>query len=133
MQIPRRGNETRKHLVAKPESSAFLRHFGADIVLCEHNGGDVVARRTSPPGTLVLEFERSKRNVLRNVTRDFEQGATAVLVECPDFATAAEVARALDRSLPRELREKTGLMTSATLRVLKSFCPQVTSTKNEQP
>jgi len=133
VQVPRRGNETRNHVETKTASGECLRQFGADSVLCEHNGGDVVARRTSPPGTLVIEIERSKRNVLRNVTRDFEQGATAVLVECPDFATAAEVARALDRSLPRELRENTGLMTSATLRVLKSFFPQVTSTQSKQP
>lgn len=118
----RRGNETEDHLSLKREVMAFLLAQGHDLTLCEHRQCDIVALR-SGSGVVCIEIERSERNVLKNVLRDFSSGAAAVVIICPNLKIISAVARRLSRSLPQEFWKRTAVATISTLRL---FLPRHT-------
>ncbi len=133
MQTFSRGHETPEHRVLKPEVAALLRDMGFDPVLCEHEHCDVVAVRSNGKGVLGVEIERSKRNLLRNLTRNFARGCDDVLVVCPNFASAAEASRALARHLPACQQGKVALATISALRLLQPISDkQTTNTLNHE-
>ena len=113
-----RGHETQEHRALKAETIQFLKRWGYTFVLCEHQNSDVIAIRPHSNAILGAEIERSVRNLLKNVSRDFSLGCTHLLIVCPDFKITGQIARKLDRELSSELREKVGLITTSALRML---------------
>jgi hypothetical protein len=113
------GYETDEHRALKREVLQFLWHWGYGAVLCEHQNCDVVAVQPHSASILGVEIERSNRNVLKNLSRDFSRGCEHVLIVCPDFKTLGEVARKLSRALPPEFSAKTALVTISALRLIR--------------
>ncbi|MGZ5506542.1 MAG: hypothetical protein ACXWJX_14150 [Limisphaerales bacterium] len=113
-----RGNESKdKHLLPKCEVLHFLHSFGYGTALCELECCDIVAVHPICGKAIGIEFENSNRNALRNLTRDFANGCSEVLIVCPDFKTLGEVARKLTRVLPHELWPRLSLATLSALRL----------------
>src|SRR5690348_10236409 len=112
-----RGHETAEHRGLKCEVLNFLRNLGYGTVLYEHQCCDVVAVQPRSATILGVEIERSDRNVLKNLSRDFTYGCAQVLIVCPDFKILGAVARKLSRALPPELWIRTGLATISALRL----------------
>lgn len=113
-------NETPVHLADKIELAHLFEKFDFDYVLFEHCHSDVVGVRcgiTSPKIT-AGELQESPRNVVRNIERNFRQGAVGTVVVCRDFAVMAAVAK-VARSLPPSLRPHVGLTNMTTLQLLK--------------
>jgi hypothetical protein len=115
-----RGHETAEHRTSKLEIIASLRGCGYDPVICEHEYCDIVAVRTvnSARQTLAVEMERSPRNVLRNIERNFAHGCDVVLIVCPDVRILTEVTRKIAHHAPHH--EHIAFATPLTLQVLQS-------------
>jgi hypothetical protein len=116
-----RGHETDEHRALKGEVLQFLRQWGYGTVLCEHQNCDVVAVQPHKASILGVEVERSNRNVLKNLSRNFSQGCEHVLIVCPDFHALGQVARKLARDLSPEFGARTALATISALRLLRPF------------
>lgn len=122
MSTNNRGHETGEHRALKAAAAGWLEAAGFDPVLIEHGGCDVVAVRRDGE-VLAVEVERSKRNLLRNLERNFAQGGRSVWVITPDFASAAEVARAVSRHVPAAQQGRIALATSSILQLLRPSLP----------
>lgn len=114
-----RGHETVEHRVLKRETITILRSCGYTLTLPEYICCDIVASRR--PGkhqhVLAVEIERSRRNVLRNLNRNFAQGCDAVLIVCPDARSLKEVVATVVR---HELNpSRIAFATPLTLRLLQ--------------
>jgi len=112
-------NESLPHLQEKNDASELMRRLGFGVVLQEHENCDLIVTHPGCASILALEIEQSPRNVLRNLSRNFAQGCTSVLVICPDFYIAALVARRIAKSLPPELQARTALSTAGALRLVQ--------------
>ena len=110
--------KTFEHDASQDEAINFFRRLGYGAVR-EHHHCDAVV--VSPYGAAIIaaEIENSDRNVLRNVSRNFSQGCTHVLIGCPNFKVVGEVARKLSRHLPAEFSERTALVTLSALRLIQ--------------
>ena len=111
--------KTLEHDTIQSEAINLLHRWGYGAVLPEHRLCDVVAVPPYGAAILGLEVERSARNVLRNLSRNFEQGCECVLIVCPDFKSLGEVARKLSRALPPDLWVRTGLATVSALHLIQ--------------
>lgn len=111
------GHEKQEHQALKAEVTQWHKGIGFDFVLCEKGNSDVIAKRSGNHPLIAVEIERSVRNVRRNICRDISQGCAYVLIICPDFKTAGEIARKIDRELSPALRERVGIMTKSVLRM----------------
>jgi hypothetical protein len=102
----------------KLEVTSILSHLGFENVLLEHRHCDVVC--SWPLGNHVhcTEIERSEKNVLRNLSRNFSQGCATCLIVCPDFESVQKVARKVAHSLSAEFQDRTAIATIAALRQL---------------
>jgi|SRR5579859_3414318 len=135
----RRGHETPEHRTDKCEVHRFLRSLGHGIVLCEQQDCDVVAIRPQSAAILGVEIERTSRNVLKNLSRDFARGCSNVLIVCPDFKILGEVSRKLARALPHEFWARTALTTMSALRLMQPLAfsspepPNPTQKGNHEP
>ena len=117
-----RGHESDEHRSLKHAVITVLGQLGFDIALCEHQFCDIVAVKLDDKSSFVLavEIERSVRNLLHNLDRDFTKGkADAVLVVSPNFETMAAIARKLARALTEPQRARVGLANLAALRILQ--------------
>jgi hypothetical protein len=114
-----RGNETGEHIALKSGVLQFLHNWGYGVVLCEHQYCDIVAVHPHRATILGVEIERSERNALKNISRDFSQGCSQVLVVCPNLKVLGEVARKFSRALPSEFWEKTALATISALHLTR--------------
>ncbi len=90
-----RGHETAQHRAWKALAVARLLAAGCLPVLAEHGGSDVVAQHQG--WAVAFEFERSLRNVRRNLERDLAQGCHRVVVVCAHARLAAQVGALLRR------------------------------------
>ena len=114
-----RGHETGEHIALKSEVIQFLHGWGYGAILCEHLYCDVVAIQPNRAAIIAVEIERSDRNTLRNILRNFSQGCEQVLVVCPDLKVLGEVARKLSHALPAEFWERTALATISALQLTR--------------
>src|SRR5882672_2870469 len=111
--------KTPEHRSLQHEVINFFHHWGHGTVLYEHGRCDVVVVSPCSAAILGVGIERSDRNVLKNLSRNFGQGCDHVLIVCPDFKTLREVARKLARALPPELWAKPALVTISALRLIQ--------------
>jgi predicted NAD/FAD-binding protein len=112
------GHETEEHRVLKQAACEVLRHYGYGAIFCEHHNCDLVAVRPRSAAILGVEIERSTRNVMQNLARNFAQGCKHVLIISPDFKIVGEIARKLASELPQEFQDKVGVTTLATLQMV---------------
>jgi hypothetical protein len=114
-----RGNECEDHLALKRMAGDFMVRCGFDTVLYEHLCCDVVGSKSigSSRRTVGTEIERSSRNLLRNLNRDFAQGCDFVLIVCPTFQSIGEISRKLARELPLPLHPKVGIANPTMLQI----------------
>jgi len=130
-----RGHESDEHLTMKVGVIRGLRRVGYDIILGEHHCSDALAIKLGGewPSTVAVEIERSPRNLLRNIKRDFAHGAEAILIVCPDAATLAAVARKIARHVSDP--SCIAFATPLTLRLLQplSISEHNHSEKQEKP
>ncbi len=100
-QTNRHGNELADHLHLKPEGKAMFLSAGADLVLCEHRNSDVVAFKRIGKRIYIicLEYERTGRNVLRNIRRNLQNGADIVLEVGMNCDATAAIARVIKDQL----------------------------------
>lgn len=96
-----RGYELMDHRQAKIEGRAMLLAAGFDLVLCEYRNADVVGLRRVGNRIYVLtvEFERTARNVLRNIRRNLANGSDCVLEVCMTSSVKGSVQRLIQRKL----------------------------------
>jgi hypothetical protein len=64
---------------------------------------------------ICAEYERSMRNVIRNLTRNFTAGCDAMVTLVPDEKLRAAMRRKLKRELPRDQWTKVGIVTMSEL------------------
>ena len=83
------------------------------LVFVEQQLCDVVACRIRNGHRRIVcsEAERSTRNLIRNVIRDFSRGCDTVLIVVPDEALRGAVFRKLKRELPQQVRRKVAVVT----------------------
>ena len=85
--------------------TVFIEELLCDVLAC---------RIKKHPRRLVGgEADRSTRNIVQNVSRDFCRGCDVVLVVVTDEALRLAVSRKLNRALPRKLRTRVAVMTIA--------------------
>ena len=79
-----------------------------DVVLCEYRNADVVGFRRIDGEFMVvtMEFERTVRNVLRNIRRNLANGSNWVLEVCMSPSLKASVNRLVEKRLTPCEREK---------------------------
>lgn len=94
--------------------------FSDGVALCEHINADLAGIRTleGSQKILAVEFERSARNVINNLTRDFSLGADSVLIVCQNWNVASQICSRVSRQLPKTFHERTGIVTLVTLGIL---------------
>jgi hypothetical protein len=133
--ISRRANQGDAHNAQGAEVTVSLHQLGWDIVRREYLCSDAVAIGLThkSPFILAVENEFSARNVLRNMERNFRQGAAIVLIVCPDADTLAAVARKVARHAPNAAQ--IAFATPLTLRLLQpqSISEPNPSEKPEEP
>jgi hypothetical protein len=110
--------DTQEHCAMKLEVAGILNALGFERIIREHRHCDIVCVKPGNNQVHCTEIERTDRNALRNLSRNFSNGCGTCLVVCPDFASVQEVARKIARGLPAELRERTGIVTISALRQL---------------
>lgn len=112
-----RAHESIRHADGKIELGRLLteRRF---YVLYEHKLADVVAFRPAAGRMRILcaEHELTRRNVCRNVRRNFGNGCTAMLMLVPDEAARVATRRFLQFVFPRRLWSRIGILTHAGCR-----------------
>jgi hypothetical protein len=103
----------------KLELSDLLLAAGYDAVFFEQRGCDLLALKETGSGIAVMgvEIERSVRNVVRNVTRDLEQGCGLILVVAVGTGMDRAVARKLDKGLDNTVRQRTHVVSRTDLTV----------------
>lgn len=96
-----RGNERSDHLELKPRGRAMLLASGCEMASCEYHNADVIGFRRQDGGIHVtaIEYERTARNVIRNIQRDLAHRVDVVVVACMTKA----VQRTTDRLVSRRL------------------------------
>jgi hypothetical protein len=104
---PRTRNETEDHNAVKARLVSFFSELGvafAEFVYC-----DVFV--VAPSFDLAVEYERTVVNLLRNITRNFTNGASHVLIVVRDFKIMGDVATKLRKELPKEFHQRVAVMT----------------------
>lgn len=95
------------------------------FVCFERKLTDLLAWRLLSNGridSLGIEAERSTRNLIPNLSRDFSNGCHRVLVVTPDERLRVAVRRKLQRELPREMWTKVSVVTMHSLhRALEQY------------
>lgn len=114
-----RGYELTDHRQAKVEGRAMLIAAGFYLVLCEYRNADVVGLRyvSNRIYVLTVEFERTVRNVLRNIRRNLSNGSDFVLEVCMTSSITASVQRLIRRKLRPDEQKKVRVVQSDELSV----------------
>jgi hypothetical protein len=114
-----RGNETTDHLNGKSALAVLWEQRGHQC-LFEEGLSDVVAIRVAGGKKRIIcnEYERSTRNLARNVWRDFFRGCDALLILVPDEKLQAAARRKLNRDFPRSIWTKVSIVTASTVKRL---------------
>jgi hypothetical protein len=115
-----RGNESTEHQDMKRVIGKLLVLLGW-LVVFEEKLCDVVAWRICANGRvriLGIEAERSSRNAIRNVTKDFSRRCDALLIVAVDEKMRRQIRRLLKRRLPRSVWTRVGIITYATCSAL---------------
>ena len=107
-----RAHESSQHPKGKWELGQLLslRQF---LVLYEHMLSDVVAFRVVCAILRVVcgEHDLTRRNLRRNVERNFANGCTAMIILVPDASAQAAARRLLRREFPRGVWTRIGILT----------------------
>lgn len=100
-------NETYEHRAIKQYVGRWMEAC-VDFVLYEHLGCDVVGitRIGNKLVKLGAEIERSERNVIRNLMRNFDRGADVIVVVCPNSKILKRVSRKVARELSGDLMKR---------------------------
>ena len=122
----RRGHELLDHLEAKIDGRQKMLLAAFDLVVCEYGNGDVVGKRRidNLEYVLTLEFERTVRNISRNIIRDLSYNkSNKVLVVCLYPLKSIEVYHLLNRTLPVSDRSKVAVVNQDqfTVELLRSI------------
>lgn len=128
------GHEEERHRRLKLAVAAASEAAGWDLVICEHGGSDiaVLRREGGVYRRAAAEVECSDRHAVENLLRNLRRGCELSVAVCPDLATAAAVARRMDRELSPMEKEGTGLITVPALRWFS--LPQLSApTRAEDP
>lgn len=114
-----RGYELMDHRQAKVEGRSMLIAAGFYLVLCEYRNADLVGIRRAGNRIYVLtvEFERTVRNVLRNIRRNLSNGSDYVLEVCMTPAAKVAVQRMIRRKLRPDEQEKVRVVQSDELNI----------------
>ena len=112
-----RAHESSQHPEGKGDLGRLLsrRQF---LVLYEHKLADVVAFRAVQGSMRVLcgEHELTRRNMRRNVERNFANGCAAMVMLVPDESARAAARRLLRREFPRSVWTRIGILTHDSCR-----------------
>lgn len=112
--------KTLEHKAFQKELEYLLHRLGYGAVLPEHHWCDLMAVSPRSAAILGVEIEREGNgHVLKNLSRNFDQGCANVLIVCPDVESLGQVARKLSRTLPPQFRERTGLASMSALRLIQ--------------
>lgn len=103
----KRGYEREDHREAKPDGRILSLDAGFDIAICEYHNCDLVAKRRigSYEYVLAIEFERTVRNILRNIRRNQRGGCDHQLIVCMASLAVGTVERLLERNLTSQERQ----------------------------
>ena len=114
-----RGYELIDHRQAKVEGRAMLIAAGFDLVLCEYRNADVVGIRRvgNQIYVLTVEFERTVRNVLKNIRRNLSNGSDCVLEVCMTPSAKVSVQRLIRRKLRPDEQENVRVVQSDELNI----------------
>jgi len=115
-------HETPDHIVGKQRLAAFW-HARRYRCLFEECRADVVALRVANGRVRIVasEYERTSKNLVRNVCRNLAGGCGAVLVAVPNETLQSAIRRKLQRELPRQLWTKVSVV---LLQRITSFTPR---------
>jgi len=112
-----RARESSKHPEGKQDLGRLLsrRRF---LVLYEHKLADLVAFRAAAVALRILcgEHDLTRRNMRRNVARNFANGCTAMIILVPNEPARAAARRLLQREFPRSIWTRIGILTHAACR-----------------
>ena len=112
-----RAHESPQHPEGKQDLGWLLsrRRF---LILYEHMLADLVAFRPSKGKMRVLcgEHQLTRRNMRRNVERNFANGCDAMVMLVPDESARAAARRFLCRNFPRSVWTRIGILTHDTCR-----------------
>ncbi len=102
-----RGHEMPDHCELKPKGRNLALDAGFDMAICEYHNCDVVAKRRigKYEYVLTIEFERTVRNILRNIRRNMLGGCDHQLIVCIGSLTVDTVERLLARNLTSRERK----------------------------
>lgn len=108
-----RAHESSDHIRMKRQGITSLRRRGFTSIFPEHYNCDLVAVRRLDSRFVVVgvEFERSPRNVMRNVTRNYSNGCHYCLVVASDISVYASCVRKLQKYLHPDSGECTFIIT----------------------
>ena len=114
-----RGYELMDHCQAKAEGRAMLIAAGFYLVLCEYRNADLVGFRRAGNRiyVLTLEFERTVRNVLRNIRRNLSNGSDFVLEVCMTPSAKVSAQRLIRRKLRPDEQKKVRVVQSDELNI----------------
>ncbi|MCX6896632.1 MAG: hypothetical protein NTZ16_14300 [Verrucomicrobia bacterium] len=112
-----RAHESIRHADGKIELGWLLTQHRF-YVLYEHKLADVVAFRATGRRMRILcgEHELTRRNVCRNVRRNFGNGCTAMIMLVPDEPARVATRRFLQFVFPRRLWSRISILTHAGCR-----------------
>lgn len=114
-----RARELKDHREAKPDGRRLALDASFDMAICEYHNCDVVAKRRigNHEYVLTMEFERTVRNILRNIRRNKRGGSDHQLIVCMGSLTVETVERLLERNLMSQDRSSITIIAHKDLNV----------------
>lgn len=120
-----RGHELADHRKAKLNGRQMMCDAGFDLVVCEFRNADVVGihRIDGQLRVVTMEFERTVRNLIRNVRRNLTNGADCVLDVCMVPSVKGVAQRLIEEELTAGERSKVQVvgMNELTVDLLRSL------------
>lgn len=97
----RRGNERPDHRDCKGAGCLLLLQAGCDMATCELHGADVVGyyKVGQRIHVIAIEFERTPRNIIRNIRRDLAHLVDLVVTACMTPEVTGAAVRLVQRQL----------------------------------
>ncbi|MDD5677084.1 MAG: hypothetical protein PHW60_03710 [Kiritimatiellae bacterium] len=113
------GHELTDHRQVKADGQAMLIAAGFHLVRCEYRNADLVGIRRigNRIHVLTVEFERTVRNVIRNIHRNLANGSDFNLEVCMTPSIQAAMQRLIQRKLSSDEQKKVRVIQKDELNV----------------